>query len=76
MKELNQIRLRQDMSSNDRCPVCDGLMPSYSGHLRGQLALEIGYCSWLCLVLSLDQDKADDILRRSHHRISGLFSDN
>jgi len=64
------------MSEDNFCPVCDGLMPSYSGHFRGQLALEIGFCSWLCLILSLGEDKADETLRRAHHRMAEQFSDN
>jgi len=64
------------MSNDDRCPVCNGLMPSYSGCLKCQLAIEIGFCSWLCLSLSLGEDKAAETLRRSHYRMAGQFSDN
>ena len=47
---------------SDKCKLCTEPLPLKALHFSNELAIEHGYCCWICLSMDLGHEKALTIL--------------
>lgn len=50
------------MANNRHCKLCEEPLPQLALHFSNQIAIEFGYCSWMCMNSDLGEEKAYAIL--------------
>jgi len=50
------------MPNDRRCKLCEELLPQLALHFSNQIAIECGYCCWMCMTAALGEEKAHRML--------------
>lgn len=62
------------MPNDKHCKLCQEPLPKLALHFSNQIAIEFGYCSWMCMNSDLGEEKAYAILgnrsRQKMHKSS------
>jgi len=53
----------KERTSNKHCRCCKEPVPKISIHFSNQVAIENHFCSWMCMLARLGQEKAYAILQ-------------
>lgn len=50
------------MPNDGRCKLCEEPLPKLALHFSNQIAIEFGYCCWMCMNSDLGKEKAQALL--------------